>query len=402
MKTTKFRILSLISFGACTSALLPMITLSACSQDPSPQIEINIVGNSYLLINTSTKYSVEFSPSSEKHSIVWSVDHEERATITQDGQLTAKGKMGIVTITAKVSDSQDVIATKEVLILNEPRIVIEGEQKIVVGHEYDFKAHVCPETLDQEVKWSVAAEPEVATIDEDTGHLKVFGNGGDHHRKFSVEAEKEVEPGKIVQGTFVVEVLNPPKSLEIVLNEEASHTSHIYSNTELNFDVKVNPTTADEDVTWSLDPSSQSFAEILDVRWGNVKILPNAVGGDELKLIATPEYGDPVSKTFTVEPRPAPTNIKVESSTGDTEFYIDDDHIIMRAIFYDSWADDRIEWSIDTTESTGEATIEPYGEMPFTSARVKPTKAGTITVVATSIVDPDIVGTLTIKIIERP
>ncbi len=145
--------------------------------------------------------------------------------------------MGLIKITATLLSDRSVTTTKEIMILDHPRVYIEGEKTVTVGHTYDYKARVEPfESQPQEVEWSTAAEEsvaEISSLDSTTGQLVVHSNGGQEGYRFAIYAREKGQNSDY--DTMYVTVINPPTSFNVVLNEAASHTDgHIYPNRHLN------------------------------------------------------------------------------------------------------------------------------------------------------------------------
>lgn len=187
---------------------------------------------------------------------------------------------------------------------NNIEVSISGGDTISVhGGTLQLTASITPDTMSQEVSWSITSGANYATIDEETGLVTAIGNGVATVRATSVEdssayAEKDI-------------TITNQKTVEIGTNESVFNGGR-----SINIVVG---TPVDAEVYYTLDntkPTTQS-----DVFPTDTGLTFNKVGTYTLRVLGhdpSGNYGDCyITKNFTIEKLDAP-NIRVIKNNEET------------------------------------------------------------------------------------
>ena len=256
--------------GVLTAVSAGVVTVSAVANDGSgisgsKEISItNYVTSISITPDTdiidepfaSIDFDAVLEPADATNSEVeWSVNYASKATINQDGVLTAKdNSLGYVTITCKALDGSGVEATHNVTITNQdegipvtsieitaPKYTIDTD-----GETLQMTPAIEPaNATNQSIIWSVG-NPDVMTVDQN-GLITPVGNG-------LTFVKAEVHTG--IAGVKMIEVSNQssgPFPLEEILFDPDTYYINTYGGS-----VQLTPellplNTADADVTvnWS-------------------------------------------------------------------------------------------------------------------------------------------------------
>lgn len=133
---------------------------------PIVPLAVTLTGPTNIYISKTANYTATVNPSDANQSITWSVNDTSKATIDQDGKLTAIEK-GVVRVRA-TSILENVYAEIEVTLEEfvPTEIIISGKKIAIIGGTAEYTAVVLPEGINQEVTWSVSDE-NIASISAD-------------------------------------------------------------------------------------------------------------------------------------------------------------------------------------------------------------------------------------------
>lgn len=115
-------------------------------------------------VGETLQLSADVSP--ENSSVQWTSDHENTATVSENGEVTAKA-VGTAKITATANGIASASCTVEVVPTLPSGITLDkSEVSIMIGSSEKLTATVVPETVENKnVKWS-SADSDVVSVDE--------------------------------------------------------------------------------------------------------------------------------------------------------------------------------------------------------------------------------------------
>ena len=189
-------------------------------------------------------FSAEVLPDyTRTKTVLWSVDDESVATISQDGVLTVR-KNGTVTVTARTTDGSNLSYSKTIDVIAKSAVeTIAISQDEQVSNKIQFTATVLPETAqNKNIIWSVDNE-NIATISQD-GLLTMIKSG-------TVTVTATAEDGFGATASKTIDVINPLIATNVIISQGEQVSNKIQ------FTATVLPATAEnKNVIWSVDDES--------------------------------------------------------------------------------------------------------------------------------------------------
>ncbi|MGI6173131.1 MAG: CapA family protein [Christensenellales bacterium] len=147
-----------------------------------PVGKVNIKKSSLTIsLNRSVALTYAVTPAAAKNKTLnWSSSNETVATVSQDGKVTAVGK-GKAIITAEAMDGSGKKDTCKITVkaVDVKSIAIATGDSVYldIGESMPLTAKISPTNASyKDVKWS-SSNPEVVSINEDTGIAKAMGGG---------------------------------------------------------------------------------------------------------------------------------------------------------------------------------------------------------------------------------
>lgn len=211
------------------------------------------------------------------NSVEWSVKEmsssgpvdTDKATINQNGLLTAKSP-GKVVIIVKAKDGSNTIATKEVEIIRKVESLVvlgaNSSKKVATNGQLQMNAFVLPsDAKDQTVKWLVVQattdeinnnsskltlNPGLASIEESTGILTGIANG-----EVKVIAISNYDNS--IKGQLLVDVVVPVTSIQV-----QSSSQVITAGEQLQMSADGLSDATDKVVTWSIQGISGDTGQV--------------------------------------------------------------------------------------------------------------------------------------------
>lgn len=250
-------------------------------------------GGVFVAENHQTAFTVKYTPSNTTDKVEWFVDDTEKAEISKDeGILTAK-KAGTVIVTAKVKPTENsqrglyvtttvtVVKANPITELNFPF----KEISLKVGSTYDGNA-VIKKSIEDSTKSSTdnliweSSDTSVAKVDKLTGKITVL------NKKGTATITATTDNMIPVSASFNVNAYTPVTTMTF-----SAQNYTLLTGSEYDIELKENPTTANEKVSWTVsDPSilkvisssynSESNVQVLKVKalkTGNCKITAKTV-----------------------------------------------------------------------------------------------------------------------------
>ena len=250
-------------------------------------------GGVFVAENHQTAFTVKYTPSNTTDKVEWFVDDTTKAEISKDeGILTAK-KAGTVIVTAKVKPTENsqrglyvtttvtVVKANPITELNFPF----KEISLKVGSTYDGNA-VIKRSIEDSTKSSTdnliweSSDTSVAKVDKLTGKITVL------NKKGTATITATTDNMIPVSASFNVNAYTPVTTMTF-----SAQNYTLLTGSEYDIELKENPTTANEKVSWTVsDPSilkvisssynSESNVQVLKVKalkTGNCKITAKTV-----------------------------------------------------------------------------------------------------------------------------
>jgi hypothetical protein len=225
----------------------------------------HISGRVSLTAGESEQYTTSVTPLDADQSIIWSIDHNEIASISASGLLTTTSA-GTVKVTA-TSASDSSIKAEIIITINALEIPVEsvsaiiGSNTIKLGNTIQYSTTVLPSSLSQEIAWSVD-DVSLATI-SNSGLLTPLQPG-----TVKVIATSVLDSSKKAELLLTISLADP---VSIVLVGE---NSLILGNGTSSYQASVLPANASQNVLWSLEGESASGELVA----GNYLVTPLSAG----------------------------------------------------------------------------------------------------------------------------
>jgi uncharacterized protein YjdB len=264
------------------------VTVTVVKPDPTG---ITVSGPTSVAITETGTYTATVAPVLASQAITWSTSDETKATITQEGVLTAIA-VGAIKVRATSVDKTSVYGELDVtIVLPDPAtITVEGDAEVLIAETATYTATVLPELALQAVTWSTS-DVSKATIDPSTGVLTGVAAG-------AVEVIATSDAKNTVVGRLAITILAPdPESITISGNVKMN-----FGETST-YTAAVLPTPANQAVTWSTsDAATATISEtgvLTPVKTGTVKVIAtsnalNTIAG-ELEVTI---YGLPTALAY--------------------------------------------------------------------------------------------------------
>ena len=131
--------------------------------DNSPN-NIIISGSNKMASGSTMQLEVSIEPSDARSELVFESSDESIASVSETGLVSAKD-LGSVIITVYSKINKEKFSTFEIEVTKAAPsgIVVSGEQKVVQGKHYNYKAELSGEDVYKQVKWEVS-DPTMAII----------------------------------------------------------------------------------------------------------------------------------------------------------------------------------------------------------------------------------------------
>lgn len=334
----------------------------------------------YVDINQKTvDLDALIQPAAACQDVKWKVNSSKRASIDENGVLTAKST-GTVTVTASAQDGSSKKATVKVRIVRSVQsITVTGDEMLTGGRSGTVKAKVLPSNATEDgVTWS-SSDPDVLTVNK-YGALKAAK--ADSAKQVTITAT--AKDGSGVIGTMVVTVVPAAKSVSIFKDGEAVSelTVDILSTPKIDLDALISPADASQDVKWK---SNSSRAKIDQ----NGVVTFNRTGS--ATITATAQDGSGRKATVKITVIRAVQSITLSGDTmvaGRTSGELNADVLPANA------TNDDVTWSSSDPELL---TINKYGS--FSTKEVS--AATPVTVTAAAKDGSGVVGSITVTIMPR-
>ena len=212
------------------------------------------------------------TPNNASQKVTWRIGNPKIATVDKNGKVTGKSE-GLTWLYAKTTNGKEAKAL--VKIIPQPSSVkLNYSSKVVtLGKQTKFKATVNPTNANQAVTWR-SNNTRVATVDKN-GLVKAKGVGT------AVIYAKTIN-GKQVKAT--VKVIPQPKSVKLNTEKRVMRRGTTYK-----FKATVNPTNANQAVTWrtgnskiaTVDKNGKVTARSAGLTW----LYAKTVNGKEIRAL---------------------------------------------------------------------------------------------------------------------
>ena len=342
------------------------VTVTVVKPDPTG---ITVSGPTSVVINENGTFTAAVAPVLASQAITWSTSDETKATITEEGVLTAIA-VGAIKVRATSVDKTAVYGELDVtIVLPDPAtITVTGDAEVLIAETATYTAAILPTLADQSVTWSTS-DVSKATIDASTGVLTAVAAG-------SIEVIATSVAKNTIEGRLAVTIIAPdPESVTI------TGAAKMNLGDAPTYTVAVLPTPASQEVTWST--SDDTIATITQA--GVLTTVKTGV----VKVIATSKALDTIVGELEVTIYGLPTAI---TYAGPTEFVVGGLGTAKVAISAASGqvADQSlVTYTIDTPAV---ATINA------TTGVINALTAGNATVTATSTLNNTVIGTQLITV----
>ena len=222
-------------FGATASKTITAV---------NPLIATNVIISQDEQVSNKIQFTATVLPeTAENKNVIWSVNDESIATISQDGLLTMI-KSGTVTVTATAQGGDGIQASKTITAVNPliaTNVIISQDEQ--VSNKIQFTATVLPETAENKnVIWSVNDE-SIATISQD-GLLTMIKSG-------TVTVTATAQGGDGIQASKTITAVNPLIATNVIISQDEQVSNKIQ------FTATVLPETAEnKNVIWSVNDAN--------------------------------------------------------------------------------------------------------------------------------------------------
>lgn len=274
----------------------------------SDQMEIGSITTSSAV---TLQMNAEITPdNANDKDVEWSVKESsssgpvdtDKATIDQNGLLTAKSP-GTVIVIVRAKDGSNTVATKQIEIIRKVEsVVVQGTNsltKVATNGQLQMNAFVLPsDAKNQTVKWSVVQDtstsnPGVASID-DSGMLTGLVSG-----KVKVIATSNYNNS--IKGELLVDVVVPVTSVEVQPSSQV-----IIAGGQLTMSANVSSTATDKVVTWSIQGISGDTGQVsINNNTGELTTTSNITQKTVVTVIAKAHdgFGAYGTSTITINPQ---------------------------------------------------------------------------------------------------
>lgn len=215
------------------------LLLGGCKSNVAPSSEeviaptgITITGPGSLAEEESAFFTATVRPEGAPQTVTWSTSDEEKATVTQTGEVTgvSEGNVFIIatsTVNEAVTAQVPLIITEKVIVAPDPTEIIitsAGDATTVtVDTTLKLNAVVLPAEASQEVNWSTSDENK-ATVDN-TGLVRGVAAGMVDITATSVAKDT-------ITKTFTLEVVEGEQTQDWENMEYSSHSDFVATGTE--------------------------------------------------------------------------------------------------------------------------------------------------------------------------
>jgi hypothetical protein len=330
---------------------------------------VSIQGPQVVTLNSEITYVATVEPSLATQEVIWTINNNEIATISQNGTLVGNA-LGEVILTATVKDT-DIKHAINIQITHAlaTSITISGPQNLTVGQEIELSAFVNPTGAFQRVFWSVD-DTEKASINTQ-GRLIGLSRG--------VVVVKATSFDDVnLFATYEIEIdFAQPITLSI------NQVQGVLIDQNITLKAVIHPIMANQEVIWETsDPmiaTVSSSGVLRGIEQGEVTIT--AYAKDNLSIF----------QTITVFVTDMAVD-RIEIYDGISQI-TNIEWFQFAATVYPLEAAQRVTWSVDDLEK---ASISSSGLLSIVSGAT-----GVITVRATAISNPDTFATYSVRIIDH-
>ncbi len=338
-----------------------------------PLSSLKIKGVNTLLIGEQATFSTEVTPSHLENKVVWKSSDTKVATIDANGKLTAI-KAGNVTISATSEYDKSIVAIKniEVKYHDATKIDIEfvsGKATMAISETAKVKATVFPTLANPNYTWTTS-DVKVVTVDGE-GNLTAVAVG--NAQIMATSADGLVSDVIDITVTWA-------EATGLTVKEP---TIDIYVNDTFKIEATVEPSNANQEVQVSFNNESlvqMANNVITFLADGTVEVtIKTADGKVEKKL------------TIVINPIPAPTEIVFAITDGETTFDEKQSNIALTIEIKPEHALQEFEI---TSSDENVATITKKGNSYVLNTK----NPGTVTITATSKVNPELKKSITITV----
>lgn len=335
----------------------------------APQ-SVGISGPTEVTLLGTAQYLGQVSPDLASQQIVWSVDNETIAEISETGLLTAKA-VGYVTIRA-TSANPAIFATLlvEVKYAEPTAIVITGDSSTRLGTNPNYSAQVLPVGANQAVSWSVD-ELDIATVNT-SGLITTKAVG-----TIVLTATSLANPD--IKQSITIQVLHP-----LLVSLSITGLQTVAPGNTITLSTLANPVAANNEVVWSVNNTQIAMIDAVS------GVLTGVAPGN-VTVRATSVENTAIYTEFVV----VVAAIPVDRLTvfGGISQITNAETVQLSAIITPYHASQGVFWSSSNEEV---ATVNAAGVVqPVVGA------TGIITITATSITDATKTATFAIRIIDK-
>lgn len=259
-----------------------------------------IKGDNEVKVKGSLNLSIETNPSSISKNVIWSSSDTNIATVDENGKVTTF-KPGIVTISAKSVHDSSLTAKKdiEVLYLDSESLELELESAdIVLGSKAQVKATVLPELANQNITWSSSDTSYATVVDGIITPVKVTPD------EVTVKITAKTADGKITKELDIKVIYAEIEKIEVTSTLEKVE---VFEEKTISLKATVTPATANQEITWSSSDTGIATVNengvVTGVKKGIVKIIATGADGKsfgelEVEVVGVP---DPENIKITID-----------------------------------------------------------------------------------------------------
>ena len=324
-----------------------------------------------LSVSNVMQLSAVVAPDGASTGVKWSSSSTSRATVDENGLVTAK-KTGSVTITARATDGSGKSASVTLqIVYGVTGLSITGPSSVAEGKSITLKAVVLPENAtNDDVTWSVDCDKSVATI---SSSGKLTAKSVDQIMTVTVTATSRQNPA--IRATHTVTIR--PVVSGLTIRAPTTVIDLDSANPTLQLSAVCTPADASQQVTWSSSSSSRATVD------ANGLVTAKNTGTATITARAADGSGRSASITIRIV-----RAVKSLTITGPGSVAAGKSVTLTASLTPENASNSEVTWSVDCDKSI--ATISSSGKL---TARSGLTNLVTVTVKCVSRENPAIYDT---------